>query len=183
MGRHGEHLLALSRGIDERPVVPEHEPKSIGHETTFEEDTDDPELVRKTLLWLTDAVALRLRKHGVKGHTVTLKFRDENFVTETRSHTSKEAIDDASEIFAVALAQLDRVEVAGRKIRLLGVSVSNFPNAVAPHQLSLFDSDRVRLKREKLEKLEKLSRARDALESRFGKGAVERASLLGSEDE
>jgi nucleotidyltransferase/DNA polymerase involved in DNA repair len=177
MGKHGEHLLALARGIDERPVVPEHEPKSIGHETTFEEDIDDPALARKTLLWLSDAVALRLRKHGVKGLTVTLKFRDENFVTETRAQTMKEPIDDASEIFAVALAQLGRVATRGRRIRLLGVSVSNFPNAAAPRQLSLFDSG------ERSDKRDKLGRARDALESRFGKGTVERASLLRSRDE
>jgi nucleotidyltransferase/DNA polymerase involved in DNA repair len=169
LGKHGEHLLALSRGIDEREVVPAREPKSIGHETTFERDTDDPARIRSTLLWLSDAVAVRLRRHGVRGRTVTLKFRDHTFVTETRSLTLRETVDDASLIFEAALAQLERVAVSGRKVRLLGVSLSNLRSATDPHQLSLFGRE---------EKSDKLNRARDAVEARFGKNALERLSLL-----
>jgi nucleotidyltransferase/DNA polymerase involved in DNA repair len=175
MGKWGEHILALSRGIDDREVVPHRDPKSIGHETTFLEDIDDPALVRKTLLALSGGVAVRLRKHGFRGRTVTLKFRDEHFVTETRARTTKESVDDAEAIFASALALLERVEVKGRKIRLLGVSVSNLESAGDARQLPLFAS-------EKSEKRGKLGRAQDALEARFGKGVVERASLLGDDD-
>jgi DNA polymerase IV len=171
--KHGEHLLALSRGLDERRVVPHHEPKSIGHETTFEEDVEDPELVKKTLLWLADAVAVRLRKHGVKGQTLTLKFRDERFVTETRSHTFREAVDDAEVLYGEALAQLERIDRRSRKVRLVGLSLSNLKRFEEVRQLPLFERD------EKRDKLSKLGRARDALEARFGKGTVERASLLG----
>jgi nucleotidyltransferase/DNA polymerase involved in DNA repair len=169
LGKHGEHLLALARGIDEREVVRAREAKSIGHETTFEEDTDDPARIRSTLLWLSDAVAARLRRHRVRGRTVTLKFRDQSFVTETRSLTLREATDDASSIFASAIAQLDRVATSGRKVRLLGVSLSNLQSASDPYQLSLFGRE---------EKSEKLNRARDAVEARFGKGALGRLSLL-----
>jgi nucleotidyltransferase/DNA polymerase involved in DNA repair len=173
LGKHGEHLLALSRGLDEREVVPAREPKSIGHETTFEEDTDDPARIRSTLLWLSDAVAVRLRRHRVRGRTVTLKFRDHRFVTETRALTLREAVDDASLIFEAALAQLERVGTRGRKVRLLGVSLSNLKSASDPHQLSLFGRE---------EKSEKLNRARDAVAARFGKGALERLSLLEDND-
>ena len=169
LGKLGEHLWKLSRGIDDRDVVPHHEAKSIGHETTFAEDISDLDVVHKTLLRLADAVAVRLRKHGVRGSTVTLKFRDERFVTETRARTLREPIDDAGEIYRTALAQLDRVEVRGRKVRLLGISLSNLTPMGAPRQLTLFGRE---------EKDDKLSRARDRLESRFGKGSVARASLL-----
>jgi nucleotidyltransferase/DNA polymerase involved in DNA repair len=173
LGKHGEHLLALARGIDEREVVPAHEPKSVGHETTFDVDTDDPARIRSTLLWLSDAVAVRLRRHRLRGRTVTLKFRDQSFVTETRSHTLREAVDDASLIFEAALAQLDRVAVRGRKVRLLGVSLSNLRSARDPLQLSLFGRE---------VKSERLNQARDAVEARFGRGALERLSLLGEDD-
>ncbi|MGH9319592.1 MAG: DNA polymerase IV [Vicinamibacteria bacterium] len=171
--RYGEHLLKLARGIDDREVIPEHEPKSIGHETTFEEDVDDPELARKTLLSLADAVARRLRKHGFVGKTVTLKFRDQDFVTETRSVTLRDSVDDGASIFEAAFAQLERIRVKGRKTRLLGVSVSNMKDREEGRQLSLFDQG---------DKKGKLGRARDAVEERFGKGALERASLLDRKD-
>jgi nucleotidyltransferase/DNA polymerase involved in DNA repair len=171
-GKNGEHLLLLARGIDDRPVVPQQEPKSIGHETTFEEDIEDPERARKTLLSLSDAVAVRLRKHDLEGKTVTLKFRDESFVTETRAHTLSDPISDGASIFEAAMGLLDRIRWKGRKIRLLGVSVSSLSKAGEARQLSLFDRP------EKVVKNEKLGRARDALEARFGKGAVSRASHL-----
>ncbi|HXV65144.1 MAG TPA: DNA polymerase IV [Vicinamibacteria bacterium] len=171
-GKHGEHLLRLARGIDDRPVVPHHEPKSIGHETTFLEDIDDMERVRRTLLKLADAVAARLREHDVRGQTVTLKFRDHHFVTETRSRTLREGTDDAAEIYRTVLALLDRVELEGRKVRLVGVSLSNLKDADEARQLSLFGAE---------DRKERLDRARDALLARFGKGSVTPASLLQDE--
>jgi nucleotidyltransferase/DNA polymerase involved in DNA repair len=174
--KHVEHFLLLSRGIDDREVVPHHEPKSIGHETTFEEDIDDPERARRTLLGLSDAVAVRLRKHGLGGKTVTLKFRDQSFKTESRAHTFPSPVADGASIFEAALGLLERIRWKGRKIRLLGVSVSSLAKAGEGEQLSLFGRP------EKVVKSEKLGRARDALEARFGKGVVSRASLLREKD-
>jgi len=171
MGKHGDHILKLARGIDSRPVIPRHEAKSIGHETTFLEDIDDPALVRQTLLKLAEGVAVRLRKHGVRGKTVTLKFRDADFVTETRAQTLREPTDDAKMIYDVALARLEHVRGKGHKIRLLGISVSKLEEPGAPRQLTLFGPDA---------RSESLSRAQDLLDERFGKGSVRRASLLGS---
>ena len=169
MGKHGDHILKLSRGIDARKVVPHHEAKSIGHETTFLEDTDDPEVVRATLLKLAEAVGRRLRRHGVRGKTVTLKFRDADFVTETRAHTLREPTEDAKDIFDVVLAQMERVRGKGKKIRLLGISLSKLEKPGGPRQLSLFGRE---------DKNERLNRAQDSLTERFGNGSVKRASLL-----
>ena len=173
MGKHGDHILKLSRGIDAREVIPHHEAKSIGHETTFLEDTDDPEVMRKTLLNLAEAVATRLRKHDVRGKTVTLKFRDADFVTETRSRTLPEPTADAKEIFDVAMAQVERVRGKGKKIRLLGISLKNLEKPGAARQLSLFGPTETEYDRS-----DRLSLAKDRLEERFGKGSVKRASLI-----
>ncbi|GMR24481.1 MAG: DNA polymerase IV [Acidobacteriota bacterium] len=171
MGKHGDHILKLSRGIDARKLVPHHEAKSIGHETTFLEDTDDADVARNTLLKLAEAVARRLRKHGVRGKTITLKFRDADFVTETRAKTLREPTEDAKEIFDVVLAQMERVRGKGKKIRLLGISLSKLEKPGGPRQLSLFGRE---------DKNERLSRAQDSLSERFGKGSLKRASLLDS---
>jgi nucleotidyltransferase/DNA polymerase involved in DNA repair len=173
MGKQGEHLLKLARGVDDRTVVPHREPKSIGHETTFAEDIDDPEQARTTLLSLSDAVAVRLRKHELEGKTVTLKFRDGSFATETRARTLAHPVADGASIFEAAMGLLHRIRWKGRKIRLLGVSVSGLSKAGEAGQLTLFDD-----RPEKVVKNEKLGRARDALEARFGKGAVSRAVIL-----
>jgi DNA polymerase-4 len=66
LGSLGEHLYHLSHGHDERPVIPNWEPKSISSETTFDEDTDDRQLLLQTILDLSDHVAERLRKDGYR---------------------------------------------------------------------------------------------------------------------
>ena len=75
LGSLGEHLYQLSHGHDDRPVVPNWEPKSISSETTFEEDTADRELLLRTILELSDHVAARLRNDGYRARKVTLKLR------------------------------------------------------------------------------------------------------------
>jgi len=176
-GKHGRHLHHLARGIDERPVVPEHEWKSLGQETTFDQDSDDPQRIRGTLLELAEAVARRLRRQELLAGTVTLKFRDEDFVTETRSLTLPDATDDADEIFATALRLLDRLKVHGRKVRLLGIYASKLQDVhAAPRQLRLFAPD---------ERKRRLNASLDSINQRFGDRGLKRASLLahpGSED-
>ena len=86
-GSQGEHLWQLAHGIDDSPVVPEREAKSISHETTFEHDIDDLEVLRAWLVDLTEQVGRRLRQHELKGRTVHLKVRFADFSLITRSQT------------------------------------------------------------------------------------------------
>ena len=79
------------RGCDERPVVPWHDPKSIGAEETFGRDTRDVERLRATLLAQADRVAAELRAAGLRGRTVTLKLRFADFRTLTRRGTGDDA--------------------------------------------------------------------------------------------
>jgi DNA polymerase-4 len=164
LGSHAPFLQDLARGLDDRPVRAESEAaKSIGQEHTFDTDTADRIQLRKTVLELADAVARRVREHGVKARTITLKYRDERFVTVTRAHTVAEAADSGDVFFAEAWRLFEGVHGA-RRVRLLGIYASGF----GPSQLGLFapaasgERDRVR----------------DALEERFGEGAITRASLL-----
>ena len=169
-GKHGQQLHRLARGIDERPVAPEHEWKSLGQETTFEQDTDDPGQIRRTLLWLAEAVARRLRDQDFLAGTVTLKFRDEDFVTETRSLTLPDPTDDADEIFRTVLRLLNRLKSRDHKVRLLGVYASRLQDThTAPRQLRLFHPD---------EKKRQLNASLDSIHERFGDEGMTRASLL-----
>ncbi len=171
MGKHGDHILNLAKGKDSRSVVPARSAKSIGHETTFLEDTNDAEVIRNTVLALSEAVAVRLRRQEVRGRRVTLKFRDEDFVTETRARTLPQATDDAKRIFDIAMQLLSQVEGKSHRVRLLGVSLSKLDRPEQVEQLSLFEAPHD-------DKADRLSRAKDQLEERFGKGSLRRASLL-----
>jgi DNA polymerase-4 len=168
VGTHGHDLQRLARGEDERPVVAERwQAKSLGQEHTFDEDTDDPERLRATLLQLADAVAARLRRHGLRARTLTLKYRDERFQTTTHARTSDEATDSGAVLFETARGLFADVH-RGRRVRLLGLSASHF-GAETP-QLALFDEP---------PPAAPIDRLRDAIAERFGEDTITRASLLG----
>src|SRR5579862_3737190 len=103
VGTHGLDLITLARGVDDRPVnAGAWEAKSVGQERTYLEDTSDLETLRRTLLGLCDGVARRLRSSGLKAHTVTLKYRDETFKTQTRAKVLEEPADSGNALYAVA---------------------------------------------------------------------------------
>jgi nucleotidyltransferase/DNA polymerase involved in DNA repair len=169
LGTHGHDLQRLARGEDERPVAAEPAgAKSLGQEHTYGRDTADAARLRATLLSLADAVAARLRAHGLRARTVTLKYRDEDFHTTTHARTLREATDSGGALFGVARALLDDVHRAGRRVRLLGIYASHFGDERP--QRGLFDEPK---------EPAPLDRLRDAVVKRFGDEAITRASLLG----
>jgi nucleotidyltransferase/DNA polymerase involved in DNA repair len=169
LGTHGFDLQKLARGEDDRPVVADRgEAKSLGAEHTFGEDVAELDTLRRTLLELSDHVARRLRRHGLQGRTVTLKYRDEEFETLTRAETAEQPTDSGDAIFAVAWRLFQKVH-GRRKVRLLGVTLSHFG---ATAQLGLFAPATA--------EATPAERVRDALADRFGRDAVTRASLLES---
>jgi nucleotidyltransferase/DNA polymerase involved in DNA repair len=164
-GSHGHDLLALARGLDDRPVVADPgEAKSLGQEHTYDSDTADLARLRRTLLDLADGVARRLRHHGLKARTVTLKYRDETFQTSTRAETLAAPVDSGNDLFRTVL-RLFRGVHGARKVRLLGIYASGF--GAAAGQLDLFASPS-----------SPADRLRDVISERFGERAVTRASLL-----
>jgi DNA polymerase-4 len=166
----GAHLWALAQGIDDRHVVPWHDPKSIGAEETFERDTKDVGLLRATLLAQADRVAAELRAGGFRGRTVTLKLRFADFHTLTRRGTGEAPTADAGEIFRRAWGAFSRVPRT-QAVRLIGLSVSGLGSADDPHQLALFDRP---------DRADRLGRVTDEVRTRFGPSALVRGSLLES---
>ena len=169
LGSLGEHLYQLSHGKDDRPVVPNWEPKSISSETTFEEDTDDRDLLLRTILELSDHVAERLRKDEYRARKVTLKLRYSNFSTHTKQHSLGKLIQTGEEIAAVARTLFAEFPL-DRKIRLIGVSAGDFHrDGDDPQQLALFAPANDK---------EKLSHTVDEIREKFGIDALRRGSQL-----
>ena len=176
LGSYAEHLLSLARGEDDRPVVVEDEPKSIGAETTFARDIADAAALRRHLDGLVERVAHELRDAGYRARTVHLKARYADFTTVTRSHTLPAAAAATRTIREAARALLEtRLGRAGRPLRLVGVSVSNL---VRPDlgQMELFED-------ESEAREEELDRLVDSLRERYGPDALGRASGLGEPGE
>ena len=132
----GTHLAELARGHDPRPVVPEQEAKSIGHEETFASDIWDSQTLQGHLLRMVDASATALRRADLAARTVTVKVRFSDFSMVTRSHSLVAPIDASPAIGAVATALLASVP-ADQGVRLLGVSLSGFGKAGSGLQLTL----------------------------------------------
>jgi DNA polymerase-4 len=132
----GQHLSGLSRAIDDRPVVPDQEAKSIGHEETFSSDLWELEELQRRLQRMVDASATALRRAERAARTVTLKLRFGDFTQITRSHTLDGPVDATPAIATVAAALLDSVDLS-RGVRLLGISLTGFVEPGIGTQLRL----------------------------------------------
>ncbi len=133
-GRWGALLHQLACGIDERPVQPLRETKSVARETTFAQDIEAGPRLEAALEPLVAGVAERLQRRGLRGRTVTLKLRHADFSTLTRQRTLPYSTDAAASIQEAALDLLRRETVPGSRYRLLGVAVSGFST---PQQMPL----------------------------------------------
>jgi DNA polymerase-4 len=146
-GKVGEHLHLIANGEDDSSVL--IEPlleKSMGHEHTLPKDTNDKDEIFSVLLSLSSMVARRLRHKRFQGRTISLKLRYSDFVTLTRFETIPKPTDSEHEIYQVAkklaLNQHGSGLASGpnlgiRKVRLLGVSVSNLIKDIFSLQISL----------------------------------------------
>lgn len=123
-GRSADYYYNIARGIDERPVRAHRVRKSIGAETTFEQNLIDKALIWQTLTGLTERVDKTLRAKNLEAKTVTLKVKYADFTLNTRSKTSPLTVSNKDEILGVLPALLKKTEVGQRPIRLIGVSVS-----------------------------------------------------------
>ncbi len=123
-GAHGLKRLAVGSGGS--AVRAGHSaPKSLGHEVTFGEDVNDPELLRATLLSLTDATMSGLRAKGFSARTVALKLRYSTFHTLTRRCTLPAPAMSTRPVYEAILGLLAELDLRGRWVRLLGVAASN----------------------------------------------------------
>lgn len=124
-GVWGARLHEFANGIDSREVIEEYETKSIGRDTTFEKDTDDEEQILQVLDGLAEEVHEDLIANGFKFKTITVRVRYQHFDTHTRSKSLSSATNDL-DILKNNYKRLIAPFLRGnRKIRLIGVRVSN----------------------------------------------------------
>jgi len=135
---HGEHFHELCRGIDDRPVIPDREIKSISHETTFDLDLTAREHCHQVLLEQSAQVGRRLRKHGLLGRVIRIKVRDPDFTTRSRQRKLTAATDDDVTIYRTAVELFDAVREPMAPVRLLGVAAADLRDQDALRQQSLF---------------------------------------------
>lgn len=167
IGRDVYDLQRLARGLDDRPVVPDQQIKSVGNEETFDQDLYQWDEIEKQLLLFADKVGWRLRRLTLSGRTITVKVRFASFKTITRSRTLEEATNLDDTLYHIA-RELYKSIPSTEGIRLLGLTVSNLQPA--GQAMALFDS--------KQEKQESLHKVVDELKVRFGAAAVMKGRLI-----
>ena len=129
VGSLAEWLEQLARGIDNRPVVADHDPKSSGSESTYAHDLTDIAEIRAEIESMGRGAAAWLERQALYARTVTIKVRYSDFTTITRSHTEPPTR-DVENIAQRAVALLGKTEAGRTPVRLLGVSVHNLTDTL-----------------------------------------------------
>ncbi|WP_285131760.1 DNA polymerase IV [Propionibacterium freudenreichii] len=167
--RAGQWLSDLSWGHDESLVVGQDRERSIGSQTTFARDTDDPEQVGTELLRMAARTAGRMRASGLCGRTVVLDVRFADFTTITRSGTLRDPTDVTDEIYARARKLFESLGLQRARIRRVGVRVEGLvPSDQAYRQPALDEPERG---------MRQVELAADDVVYRFGAHAAQRARL------
>jgi DNA polymerase IV len=171
LGSSGAELWQLARGDDERPVIVDRPPESIGNEDTFARDLTDAEQLGREVQAQADRVAARLREQGYQARVVVLKVKTADFKLLTRRRTLPRASSDGNLIGETARALLRKLLPGLGPVRLTGVTAGGLERTESPRQLT-FDEPAQ-------ERGEELGRTLDAIASKFGEGALVRGSNLG----
>lgn len=130
-GKLGEYYHDIACGVDDRQLNPNRIRRSIGKETTLPEDIDDRDDMIEILREISSKVESSLKKHEVKGKTITLKVKYFDFVQITRCSTVNGPVSDANIIMKHIAHLLGRTRAGDKKVRLLGISISNLVDANA----------------------------------------------------
>lgn len=125
-GKTGRFFYKIVRGIDDRPVQPHRKVKSVGAEDTFPYDLTAIDEMSVELTKIANLVHERLSRNNLKGRTITLKIKYHDFKQITRSRTFESRTNDLDKIIATARELLISTDPESTKIRLLGISLSNF---------------------------------------------------------
>lgn len=163
MGKNGQELWKKANGIDDSPVVPYSEQKSISKEHTFNEDTIDIENMHSLISQMVENLAFQLREQKLLTSVVTVKIRYANFDTETKQcRIPYSAVDHT--LLKYALELFKKLYTRRMRLRLIGVKFSGLVHG--QHQMNLFEDT---------EELMNLYQAMDRMKRRFGNTAVQRA--------
>jgi DNA polymerase IV len=167
-GRYTQRVRERAAGVDDRPVHPDREEKSISAEDTFERDLGEPAALRAQLAQLADRACTRLRSKHLMARCIGIKIRRADFVTFTRRRVVAPPTHDGRTIAKVANELLARwlTENPGEKLRLLGVVLSDLSVA---SQLGLFEDT---------PHTSRLDAALDEARARFGSRALRRGNTI-----
>jgi DNA polymerase IV len=167
-GRYSSWIRERASGVDERPVVPEVEEKSLSAEDTFESDIADVRTLHRQLARLADVAATRLRARQLTAGCIGVKIRRDDFATFTRQRAVAPPTCEARAVAGVAAELLTRWLAAnpGAKLRLLGVVLTELTPAA---QLGLFEEAR---------RSGRLDAALDEVRARFGAHALRRGGTI-----
>jgi DNA polymerase-4 len=173
--RRGAWLYRRVRGVDESEVDPHERRRSISAERTFFKDIEADRELERRLLEITTSVGGSLRKHAYRARTVTVKLRDADFTTRTRSRTLPEPVESNAAIHEIAKVLLRelRADRAG-PARLLGVGLTGLAEDRDEGQLGLFAEPEAG----ESERDRSVSRVVDKLHDRFGRKAVRPGGTL-----
>ena len=129
-GKMGKIFHDFARGIDNRPIITDWVRKSVGCERTFAEDIATYEDMMLQLVPIATELMRRLEKNHFKGRTLVLKIKFNDFRQITRNHSGLSAIETLEEVLYEARRLLAEVDIEGRSVRLLGLSVTS---PILPH--------------------------------------------------
>ncbi len=164
IGKNGLEIWKKANGIDNNPVEPYRERKSVGTEDTFSEDTIDIQKLRSVLVGMVEKLSFQLRSEGWLTSTLILKIRYSNFDTETKQckipYTSCDHV-----LMKAAMDLFDKLYQRRMRLRLVGVRCSGLVRG--SHQINLFEDTQEMLS---------LYQAMDKIKNRFGFDAVSRCS-------
>lgn len=166
MSREGLSIWQKANGIDDTPVLPYRAQKSMGHERTFEQDTTNMDILRKTIIKMAADLGYELRSEGKIANTLTVKIRYSDFDTHDKQvRIPFTNMDEA--LTKAALESFARLYTRRVLVRLVGVKVSGLVHG-SP-QIDLFHTTTGQLK---------LTAAMDSIKNRFGANLVKIAATL-----
>ncbi len=166
-GKMGLSLWKHANDMEDGQVISSREAKSISNETTFMEDVQDLTKLMETLLYLSEKVGYRMRKHEWVGRTVVLKVRFEDFSTLIRHSTLPKPIFMSEAIYSEIYNLFEHLSIH-QPIRLLGVGMTQLSNA-AEQQIDLFE--------DRDEKRKQVTKAVDHLKKKYGERIIHRGGV------
>ncbi len=176
-GRDAPRMRERAAGIDDRPVEPDLEEKSLSAEDTFAQDLADPRRLDAQLSRLADLASERLRARGLMAGRIGVKIRRHDFATFTRQRAIAPPTQDGRTVRNVARELLSRwlAEHAGAKLRLLGVVLTDLSPA---SQLGLFDAGQPQRATGESGRDPRLDSTLDEVRARFGRDALRRGNTI-----
>jgi len=175
-GKMGSHLFHLARGLDDRPVDPEGEAKSISAETTFDTDIADPDVLTRELWPLCEKVSARLKRAGLSGHVVHLKLKTAGFrlvSRQSRLATPTQLAETLYRTGEILLRREAKGPPGGEWFRLIGIGADDLHPAEEADPIDLADPG--------ADQRRKVEHAMDEVRRKLGGDAIVKGrSLRGS---